>query len=208
MSNFKIYNIQEIDIINDSSLGNTSNTNQSTNCVFNLETIDGVNELQLENNEYVLIGYTAVRDSISIAQDANYFFNNNNTDNITFYDHPIINNNILKVPGNVIIKKITAKIIKYEPENPLDGNDPTNQTKFLIGLVNSSNPNSFIPIFGHLNGEQDPTIVDLLTFRNEQTVIINQNIDENYIFVYFINTSQDRILNTYQLEMKIYYTPV
>ena len=66
MSNFKIYNIQEIDIINDSSLGNTSNTNQSTNCVFNLETIDGVNELQLENNEYVLIGYTAVRDSISI----------------------------------------------------------------------------------------------------------------------------------------------
>ena len=100
MSNFKIYNIQEIDIINDSSLGNTSNTNQSTNGVFNLETIDGVNELQLHQQENILIGYTS-NSGVQYTDQGEVFLTSSNIEYFDFFDMNNLLNISFILPSNL-----------------------------------------------------------------------------------------------------------
>ena len=48
---FTIYNVEEDDIYKQYAVGNTTNTNQPNNCVFNLITIEGVNDLQILNKD-------------------------------------------------------------------------------------------------------------------------------------------------------------
>ena len=114
---FTIYNVEEDDIYNQYAVGNTTNTNQPNNCVFNLITIEGVNDLQILNKEGetgVLIGYTAA--SNVIFSDQGQFFML--TDDIPADDEippSFTNPNIARLPGNAIINSITAINVKGGP---------------------------------------------------------------------------------------------
>ena len=203
MDDFKIYNIQEIDILNEYSLGNTSNTNQSTNGVFNLETIDGVNELQLHQQENILIGYTS-NSGVQYTDQGEVFLTSSNIEYFDFTTD-ITNPNILRLPGNARINKITVINIKGGPipsQNPPDGFIGTTS---IITYIYPNMQNG-INIFGHITGETY-IFIPLTIFNTLQTNTekISRTITPEYIFFYGPNEVPP---NTYQMQINIYYTLV
>lgn len=192
-----MYNVEEDDIYNQYALGNTTNTNQPNNCVFNLITIEGVNELQLLNREEgnILIGYTAA-SNVQYSDQVQFFVISNDipaTDPISFADP-----NILRLPGNAIINSIEVINVKGGPIFP-----DTNSEAIIFTCKNDFV--DFINIIGSI----DPTEgVSLSEFNN--TVLgseITVPLDETNVFLYIPNSLRPPY-NQYQLQITINYTLV
>ena len=199
---FTIYNVEEDDIYNQYAIGNTTNTNQPNNCVFNLITIEGVNDLQILNKEGeagVLIGYTAA--SNVIYSDQGQFFML--TDDIPADDElppSFTNPNIARLPGNAIINSISVINVKGGPI-PTDIISEAGVFACKNGFTN------IINIIGNIT--PPPTeIIPLYDFNNP--VIgseIIEILDETYVFVYQPN-NLDEPYDQYQLQLTINYTLV
>jgi hypothetical protein len=192
-----MYNIEEDDIYNQYAVGNTTNTNQPNNCVFNLITIEGVNELQLLNREEgnILIGYTAA-SNVQYSDQSQFFVISNDipaTDPISFADP-----NILRLPGNAIINSIEVINVKGGPILP-----DTNSEAIIVTCKNDFV--DFINIIGSI----DPTeAVSLSEFNN--TVLgseITVPLDETNVFLYIPNSLRPPY-DQYQLQITINYALV
>ena len=199
---FTIYNVEEDDIYNQYAVGNTTNTNQPNNCVFNLITIEGVNDLQILNKEGetgVLIGYTAA--SNVVFSDQGQFFML--TDDIPADDEippSFTNPNIARLPGNAIINSITAINVKGGPI-------PTDIISQAGVLACQSGFTNIINVIGNVTSSP-AEILPLSDFNN---LVIGSEIieilDETYVFIYQPN-NLDEPYDQYQLQITINYTLV
>jgi hypothetical protein len=196
---FVMYNVEEDDIYNQYALGNTTNTNQPNNCVFNLITIEGVNELQLLNREEgnILIGYTAA-SNVQYSDQAQFFVISNDIPADDEIPPSFTNPNILRLPGNAIINSIEVINVKGGPIFP-----DTNSEAIIFTCKNDFV--DFINIIGSI----DPTEgVSLSEFNN--TVLgseITVPLDETNVFLYIPNSLRPPY-NQYQLQITINYTLV
>lgn len=199
---FTIYNVEEDDIYNQYAVGNTTNTNQPNNCVFNLITIEGVNDLQILNKEGetgVLIGYTAA--SNVIFSDQGQFFML--TDDIPADDEippSFTNPNIARLPGNAIINSITAINVKGGPI-------PTDIISQAGVLACQSGFTNIINVIGNVTSSP-AEILPLSDFNN---LVIGSEIieilDETYVFIYQPNNLVAPY-DQYQLQLTVNYTLV
>lgn len=199
---FTIYNVEEDDIYNQYAVGNTTNTNQPNNCVFNLITIEGVNDLQILNKEGetgVLIGYTAA--SNVVFSDQGQFFML--TDDIPADDEippSFTNPNIARLPGNAIINSITAINVKGGPI-------PTDIISQAGVLACQSGFTNIINVIGNVTSSP-AEILPLSDFNN---LVIGSEIieilDETYVFIYQPNNLVAPY-DQYQLQLTVNYTLV
>ena len=198
---FTIYNVEEDDIYNQYAVGNTTNTNQPNNCVFNLITIEGVNDLQILNKEGetgVLIGYTPA-SNVVISNQAQFFLL---TDDIPADDNTLIftNPNIARLPGNAIINSITAINVKGGPI-PTDIISQAGVFACQSGFINVIN------VIGNFTSSPE----ELLPLSDFNNLVIGSEIteilDETYVFIYGPNNLVAPY-DQYQLQLTVNYTLV
>ena len=196
MSNFLTYDIEEADILNQYNVDNseTGNSNQSDSnfTVYNLGTIEGVNDLQIQNNDAgygtLLTGYTPITDNIPTSY-AIYFLTENDLDYVNPETDPS-NPTILRVPDNAKINRITVKNAKNSPI--------ISDVICIIYTANASGIGSVKLIIG-----DQFTPVNLSIFNSTQIGNkIIEPLDNSYFFV--LNPDNPIIPN--QLEINIYYT--
>ena len=211
MSSFILYDIIKDDIENQYALGNTLTLNQPNNCIFNLEIIEGVNELQLENGygyvpQYryiykyvdmigdesegegdVLIGYTPISDNGS---NLYYAFLKNSASSYVNFVLNSKDNNLLKIPKNTKINKIIFTNIK----GGIIPNDILQKCKIFIS---SSYRSQYI-----LNN------INFSEFNNnvEGNLNFSTKDDDSYIFLFTGSPYSSLITEKYQLQIKIYYS--
>ena len=196
MSSFVLYDIEEEDILNqynvdDSEAGN-SNQSGSNFTVYNLLTIEGVNDLQIQNNDSgygtLLIGYTPITDDIPTSYGI-CFLTENDLDYINPQTDPT-NPYILRVPNNAKINRITVKNAKNSPI-----------TIDVLCVIYTGNPSGLGSI-KFIIGEQFIP-VNLPIFNSTQ---IGQEITEPLDNSYFFVLNPDASILPNQLEINIYYT--
>lgn len=198
MSNFLTYNIEEDDIINQYNVDNSEagNSNQSGRnfTIYNLVTIEGVNDLKIQNDVgygTLLIGYTPITDNIPTSYSL-YFLTENDLDYVNALTDPS-NPTILRVPDNAKINKIIVKNAKNETIT-------TDNILCIIFTGIPFNSGSLKNIIGNIS----PSLpVDFNIFNSPQIgEEIVETIDSSYIFILNVD---DSILPN-QLEINIYYT--
>ena len=195
---FRIYNLEEDDIYNQYELGNTTNTNQPNNCVFNLITIEGVNDLQILNNEgETLIGYTAA-SNVTRSDQGQFFMLTNDipADNELTFTNP----NIARLPGTAIINSISVINVKGGPI-PTDISSQAGVIACKTGFTN------IINIIGNVSSPT-PELIPLYDFNN--SVIGSDEIgilDETFVFV-FTPAYLVEPYDQYQLQLTVNYTLV
>ena len=198
MSNFLTYNIEEDDIINQYNVDNSEagNSNQSgiNFTIYNLLTIEGVNDLKIQNDigyGTLLIGYTPITDDIPTSYSL-YFLTENDLDYVNALTDPS-NPTILRVPDNAKINKIIVKNAKNETIT-------TDNILCIIFTGIPFNSGSLKNIIGNFS----PSLpVDFNIFNSPQIgEEIVETIDSSYIFILNVD---DSILPN-QLEINIYYT--
>jgi hypothetical protein len=199
MSSFVLYDIEKDDILNqynvDNSESGNSNQSGSNFTVYNLVTIEGVNDLQIQNNESgygtLLIGYTPITDNLSESYGL-YFLTENNLDYIDAQEDPT-NTNILRVPNNAKINKIIVKNAK---------NQAIISNVLCIIFTTTSDSSIIKPIIGNFD-PPSPSPVNFNIFNSQQIgQEIIEPLDSSYFFV--LNIDDSIIPN--QLEINIYYT--
>ena len=196
---FTMYNVEEDDIYNQYNVENSETgnvTNQGINFrVYDLIIIEGVNELQLLDNDYEnpLVGYTPININESRVGQIIMKTNNSNQP-VTYSD-----SNIIRLPGRAIINKITCRNIK-------GGLIPTNTPSKIIGIFSKNGSNSSNIFFGNYKKGVNLTTISLSEFNNIVTGNdIPEPVDETYIFSIYMEYLQEPY-DQYQLEITIDYT--
>jgi hypothetical protein len=194
-----MYNVEEDDIYNQYNVENSETgnvTNQGINFrVYDLIIIEGVNELQLLDNDYEnpLVGYTPININESRVGQIIMKTNNSNQP-VTYSD-----SNIIRLPGRAIINKITCRNIK-------GGLIPTNTPSKIIGIFSKNGSNSSNIFFGNYKKGVNLTTISLSEFNNIVTGNdIPEPVDETYIFSIYMEYLQEPY-DQYQLEITIDYT--
>ena len=199
MSNFLTYDIEEADILNQYNVDNseTGNSNQSDSnfTVYNLGTIEGVNDLQIQNNDAgygtLLTGYTPITDNIPTSY-AIYFLTENDLDYVNPETDPS-NPTILRVPDNAKINKIIVKNAKNQEIT----------TDTILCIILTGVPPDIGTLKNIIGNLSPPSPVNFNIFNSPQIgEEIVETIDNSYLFVLTVDAS---ILPN-QLEINIYYT--
>ena len=202
MSNFVTYDLDSIDIENQYELNSTNSSENNSFIIYNLITIEGVNELQLENidnnsNWLSVIGYTPVTN---VTPDSRLygFVNENNLPYVDVITDPE-NLTLFRVPDNCIIQRITCINIKGEPI------PPDISEKCRIFTVKFVDPDSLTYIIGTETDAVDFDIFNNLTDGNT-TFFILPDSTSLFIFSMRIPESDNTFFERYQLKFTVYYT--
>jgi hypothetical protein len=204
MNKFIVEDIESNDIDNQYALQVNSNGLSSVNnnsfVVYNLITIDGVNELQLENiesNWLSVVGYTPVTN---VTPDSRLygFVNEDNlpyVDVITEPEDPTL----FRIPDNCIIQRITCINIKGGPIPP----DISEKCK--IFTVKFADPDSLTYIIGTETEGDNFDIFNNLKYGNTTFSIVPDSTSL-FIFTMRIPESANDFFKIYQLKFTVYYT--
>ena len=206
MSNFVTYDLESIDIENQYELNSTnglSSVNNNSFVVYNLITIDGVNQLQLENietNDWLsAVGYTPVTNLTPELRLYGFV----NEDNLPYVDVITDSENLtlfrVSSSDNFIIQRITCINIKGGPIP----DDISELCK--IFTIKITDPDSLTYIIGT---DEEGVKFDIFNNLIDGNTSFSVPPDNTSLFVFTmrIPESANDFFERYQLKFTVYYT--
>jgi hypothetical protein len=200
MSSFNIYDLEENDILIQYELNSSSNSGNNSFTVFNLDIIEGVNQLDINGQDDLLlaIGYTPITDA-QVGNYNYYFFKNNNYN----WTLDLFDPNILTIPDNATIKNVTFQNVKGGPI--ID-----NICYIKAGIVyNIPNPPTPVTLY-QLLGSENASLEYNSQFNEPVLSTANlSNAPKGQILCFVMIDSTSNLLfnpTIYQLQINVYYT--